>query len=388
MEVIRYITQQNLLNRLKSQRNESIALLAGKIANDFNNLLASIIGNVSLIQMSDTLDAELMENAGEIEEAALRAKTLANQLLTFSKGGSPVKKVQPIDLILSNSLSLAMSGSRTKLNLHSTETLPWVNVDEGQLSQVFKNLTTNSLHAMRDSGTLDIFLTSKMIGNADNIPLDTGNYLKISFRDTGSGIAQQQQHLIFQPYFTTKTHGIGLGLATSYSIIKKHGGIMTFESEKSKGTTFYIYLPTVPQPLPEIEPSNTLDLIKNEQILLLEDEPIVYKMLQKILIKMGFSVDITEDGADTITKYKMKYEDKQPYALVILDLTIIGGMGGEKTVKEIRKINPNVKAIVSSGYSNDDVLANFEDYGFCDILTKPYSLAELQNKILKVLNSR
>ena len=243
LEVFRDISDRKLNETLKMQRVEAIALLAGGIAHDFNNFLTAVIGNINLIQLRNNLDASLVDNLNEIEIATSRAKELTNQLLTFSKGGTPIKNMQKIVPIIKNCLSLAMAGSNSKSKIHFEENLPLVDIDGGQITQVFNNLTINSLHAMPDGGLIDIYLEMVKITEEMKLPLKMQDYLKISYSDTGVGIAKKNKHLVFQPYFTTKIKGIGLGLATCYSIIKKHGGYLTYESELSKGTTFNIYLP-------------------------------------------------------------------------------------------------------------------------------------------------
>ncbi|MBA7540901.1 Sensor kinase CckA [subsurface metagenome] len=321
------------------------------------------------------------------EKASLQAKDLTYKLLTFAKGGEPVKKTTNIVKLIENTVDFALSSSNVRCDFFLPDDLWPVEVDEGQVNQVIHNIIINADQAMPEGGNSQITAKNIIITKKDNLPLKDGKYVKISIRDQGIGILENHLSKIFDPYFTTKHKGSGLGLSTSYSIIKQHDGYITVDSEVGKGTIVYIYLPS----------SRTKALIKSDKkekpisgqgrVLLLEDEEIVGKVVAAMLHRVGYEVTVVREGNRAIELYKKVKESNNPFAVVIMDLTIPGGMGGKETIKELLKIDPEIKAIVSSGYSNDPIMSDFKKYGFKAVITKPYDIEEISRVIHKVINT-
>jgi PAS domain S-box-containing protein len=362
----------------KSQKLESLGVLAGGIAHDFNNILTAILGNLSLARMQLHNPEKTAKRLVEAENAASRAKDLTQQLLTFARGGEPVKKVVEVGALLKEAAGFAIHGSSVKCEFSLASDLWPLEVDEGQLSQVIHNLVINAVQAMPDGGTITLGAD-----NFNSIP-EGQRCVRISVTDTGTGIPEQHLQRIFDPYFTTKQQGSGLGLATCYSIIKKHGGTFTVESTVGKGSTFYLTLPA--SELSRIdEPQFQTDLSFGVgRVLVMDDEEPVRETLQAMLEALGYVVECTENGTEAVELYRKMKEDGKPFAAVILDLTIPGGVGGKETLTSLLKINPDVKSIVSSGYSNDPIMANYREYGFSAVLSKPFRLQDM-SKLLQEL---
>lgn len=367
---------------LKIQQMESISLLAGGIAHDFNNILVGILGNINLMQMEE-LPTNLNEYLIELEKATNRARDLSSRLLTFSKGGALIKKIVSIVDIIQDSINLVFLGSKSNCVINYDKDLPNVEVDFGQISQTINNLLINASQSMLDGGTVEVNVTfeDNYENNEKQIPLD--NYVKVSIKDDGPGIPFELHDQIFTPYFTTKDAGSGLGLATAYSIIKKHGGHIHFYTS-DKGSEFYFYLPTTNKAHEEIVENNQEYQQFTGRILIMDDDELVCKTLSSILERIGFTVDISSDGDEALKKYNDAFKNRCGYDLIIMDLTIPGGMGGEETMKLLLQTYPDAKVIVSSGYSNDPILANYQELGFRGILQKPYTITQVQQIISKV----
>jgi len=367
-----------------SQKMESIGTLAGGIAHDFNNILTTIIGNVSLAKIQVTPEDEIFDLLNEAEMASARAKKLTKQLLTFAKGGAPVKETASIKNILKESPLFVLRGSKSSCEISIAEDLWPAEVDAGQISQVINNIVINADQAMPEGGTIQVAAENLLIEDRHGFPVKTGRYIRISIRDQGVGIAEKHLLNIFDPYFTTKHAGSGLGLATTYSIIKRHNGHITVESQWGHGTTFHIYLPASDKAIPEKE---KFKVIKGQgKILVMDDEASLRKIAGRILEKLGYEAEFAKDGAEAIRMYKEAQASEKPYYAVILDLTIPGGMGGKDAVNKLLEIDPEVKAIVSSGYSEDPVLANFQEYGFKGMMPKPFtsrSLSKVLHEVIK-----
>lgn len=374
--------------KLRMQKLESLSLLAGGIAHDFNNILVGILGNISLLQYEDNLSSEISQTISELEKATLRAKGLTNQLLTFSKGGQPVKEPSQIEDIMKESITLVSRGIKSQCVFSSEENIPLINIDPTQIQQVFNNIIINAIQSMPNGGIISIQISNVSTPQHKEIPSNEEGYILISISDQGGGIDLEIQKHIFEPYNTNKEQGSGLGLATSYSIIRNHNGFLIFDSILGKGTTFYIYLPNSPSKLHTVRKiTNTpQDVPVSKKILLMDDDKIVGQTLQKMLHKLGYSSDLTQTGEKAIDLYFHAISIKEPYDLMIVDLTVPGGLGGKEIIELIRKRDPNVKALVSSGYSQDPILAKFQDYGFIGILLKPYTIGELKMRLQQIFS--
>jgi CheY-like chemotaxis protein len=364
---------------LKGQKLESLGLLAGGIAHDFNNILTIILGNVSLARLQLNDPEKVTKRLKEAENATVRAKDLAQQLLTFARGGEPVKKIIEVAGLLNESVGFALHGSNVRGEFALANDLWPVEADEGQLSQVIQNLVLNAVQAMPEGGSVTI--------RAENAVsrLEGKKFVKISVADTGVGISEQHLQRIFDPYFTTKQQGSGLGLATCYSIIMKHGGKIRATSTQGKGSMFNVSLPASEQES-VVEPNSLKAVFRGSggRVLVMDDEEDIRKLTEAILVELGYSVESVENGAEAVDLYRKRNEEGIPFSAVILDLTIPGGVGGKETIERLLRIDPEIKAIVSSGYSTDPVMANYRDYGFSAVLVKPYRPQEL-SKVLQEL---
>jgi two-component system, cell cycle sensor histidine kinase and response regulator CckA len=390
--VFRDVTEKKKIDEelQKMSKLESVGILAGGIAHDFNNILAAILGNISLARLGiGPGDEKLLKRLADAEQAVMRAKDLTYQLLTFSRGGTPIKKAMGIQKVLRESAKFALTGSGVKCQFSFAPTLFSVDIDEGQIGQVINNLVINSQQAMPDGGTIAIKAGNAVFENGameNGVFLAPGNYVRISIRDNGTGIAPEHTGKIFDPYFTTKQKGSGLGLATSYSIIKNHDGHITVESKPGSGTTFYIYLKaSEEQPGPARRAVDHGMPAVRTKVLHMDDEEMILQITKEMLENLGYEVETAADGNETIKKYVEARNSGVPFDIVILDITIPGGMGGKETILRLLEIDHGVKAIVSSGYSNDPVMAMFGQYGFAGVIAKPYRMAELNDAIKRVL---
>lgn len=380
--------------RLKAQKLESVGLLAGGIAHDFNNLLTGIMGNLSL--MSDLIIKETKGQNGDLnrrlietEKATMRAGELTKQLLIFSKGGSPVKETIPIGTLIQESICFALRGSNVSPKFHIPDDLWSVEADKGQLAQVINNLSINATQAMPDGGVLTVSAENCNDSIINNRPPKDGKYLKVSVSDQGSGIPKNLLQKIFDPYFTTKQEGSGLGLASAYSVVNKHGGSIDVSSEPGEGTTFDIYLPASKKKVAVKETAEKKVILSMEsKVLIMDDEEIVRDVAVAMLANLGYEVVIAKDGSEAIDLYKESSEAGKPFNLVIVDLTVPGGMGGKEAATRLFEFDPSAKIMVSSGYSNDPVMADFKKYGFCGVLSKPYNTNKLGIAVQQALKAK
>ena len=374
--------------KLKLQRLESIGVLAGGIAHDFNNLLMGIQGNISLALASGNLDNNMKDLLGDAEKAADRATRLTKQLLTFSKGGDPnIQKVE-VEKIIRETAKFILTGSNVNCTFDVDEKLWLAKVDKGQFSQVIENLIINARQAMPNGGTVEISLKHALKEDCQSLKLSGDKYLVICVKDNGEGIEEEAINKIFDPYFSTKRDGSGLGLATSFSIIQKHDGILKVKSEPGKGSTFIIYIPAG-----EPDSDVTVPMLDNKKdertfsgrILIMDDEPLIRKLLASMLRKLGYNVLSAADGKELLKIYKENLKLGEKIDLVMLDLTIPGGMGGEEVAETLLKLNKDVKMIVVSGYAESPVISRYREYGFSAALPKPFSADDLGEVIRKVL---
>ncbi len=374
--------------QLKAQKLESISVLAGGIAHDFNNILTAILGNNQLAMLQSKKEGKICESLENVEKACLRAKDLTKQLLTFSKGGEPVTKASNIVKLVKDSVEFALRGSNVKSELSIAEDIWVVDVDEGQINQVLHNIVINGQQAMPEGGILKVKAENISLDNSKSIvPLKHGKYVKISVEDTGIGIPKNLIEKIFDPYFTTKQMGNGLGLASSFSIIKNHRGLITVNSKVEAGTTFCVFLPASSKKMVDEMRIEDKPIVGSGNILIMDDDEAIRYMGEQVLRFIGYQVECAKDGAEAIEMYKNAIEIDKPYDVVIMDLTVPGGMGGEEAINKLHTIFPKAKAVVSSGYANNPVMSEFEKYGFNGVVSKPFEIKEMNEVLQKVINS-
>ncbi|MDO8142469.1 MAG: response regulator [Candidatus Brocadiales bacterium] len=388
--IIRDITERRKREEglIRTDKLESLSILAGGIAHDFNNLLAGIVGNISVARSLVNTEDKIYTLLADLEKASLKAKNLTLQLLTFAKGGAPIKQTASIAGFIRDSAAFALSGSNVKCDFSIAEDLWPVEVDAGQMTQVIHNLIINAKQAMHKGGTIKVSAENTAVNAENNLPIKEGKYIKITIQDTGVGISEKHISKIFDPYFTTKEGGSGLGLATSYSIIKNHGGFIAVESTVGIGTTFTVHLPASQK---EFMPKKDVEeqLIPGKgRILVMDDEAFVRDVAGRMLTKLGYEVDFAKNGAEAIGLYKKSKDSGQPFDAVIIDLTIPGGMGGKETIQKLLEIDPDVKAIVSSGYSDDAIMSDYRKYKFSGVIAKPYRIEELSKTVYQVIVER
>lgn len=363
---------------LKLKKLESIGVLAGGIAHDFNNILTGIIGNIDLAVMCGKELSDAHRYLEKASRGCQRAASLTQKLLTFSKGGAPIKKNASVGEIITESMDFILHGSKIKTKVSIPADLWKTEVDKEQISQVIQNLILNSMEAMPNGGVISV--------NCRNVYLGKDKYIQINIRDNGPGIPKENLDRIFDPYFSTKKTGSGLGLAVTFSIIQKHDGKIDVISKPGKGTEFIIHIPVHDSLHEEKKEDGTkkdTHFDKFYSILVMDDEKTIRNLLKVMLGKLGHKVTAVENGKKAIEAYR-----KNHYDLVILDITIPGGMGGIETIEKLKKLDPDVNALVSSGYANSPVLSEHKSYGFSGALAKPYLLEDLKSVIEKVMTSR
>ena len=370
---------------IKTQKLESIGVLAGGIAHDFNNFLTVILNGIFYLEETcegDEVSKTVMEDMKNVVE---KAKNVSSELLIFSRGGAPVKEVTSIGRLIENNIEFSLSGSNVKADISIDEGLWSAEADPAKIVQAMSNLVLNSVHAMPDGGTLEVKASNEIIDDKSDLPLAGGKYVRISILDHGSGIKHGEITRIFDPYYTTKEKGTGLGLTTVYSIIKHHEGHIDVNSEPGKGTEFIIHLPAFDTKPPIEAEEAGFEKAECLKLLFMDDEKRLREIVSKLLKLSGHEVAEAANGNEAIKLFEEALNSGRPFDAVILDLTIPGGMGGKETIERLLKLDKSVKAIVASGYSNDPVVANFRAYGFSGSLQKPYMVEDLIDKLNEVL---
>jgi len=372
----------------KAEHLESLGLLAGGIAHDFNNLLAGIFGYVGLAREYGRDNKDVKENLDKAMVVFGQAKSLAQQLLTFSKGGAPVRRLASVSELLADVAAFVLSGTNVRPELVMPEGLWACEVDSGQLSEVFDNILINAQQAMPGGGTVFIAAENVHLAGDGKLQLKQGDYVKITVRDTGVGIDKQDLARIFDPFFTTKEKGSGLGLTIAYSIIKKHDGSIDVSSEPGAGTAVTIYLPASGAQVSVAAPERGGITKGSGNILIMDDETYVLDALYSVLGALGYRVATAQSGNDAIRRYKDAEKAGMPFDAVILDLTIPGGFGGKQVIAELLGIDASVKAIATSGYSDDPVMSNPQEFGFKAAVMKPFTIEDLGKTLAGVISGK
>ena len=392
--VFRDITerQRNEAERRKAETLEQLGLLAGGIAHDFNNLLTAIVGNISLASLLLPPGDEMATRLNDAKNASLRARDLAQQLLTFARGGAPIKKTASIGKLIQDTVSFSLRGTHSRSEFLFGADLWPAEIDPGQISQVVANLVVNADQAMPNGGTLRV-TCDNFAYHSDTAPtvpdLLPGDYIRIAIHDEGVGIPGNCLKRIFDPYFTTKPKGNGLGLATTYSIIKNHNGLICVDSQEHFGSTFTLYLPASRHQEMPVEPPRQLNQVicGTGRILIVDDEEAIRALVEFTLERLGYQVTQAESALEGVEIYRQKLKAGERFDAVILDLTLPGGMGGKEALKKLMEVDPTVNAIVSSGYALDATMSRYQDDGFRGVIAKPYEAAELGKIVHEVIAS-
>ena len=362
---------------VKAQKLESIGFLAGGIAHDFNNILTAITGSVSLAKIYAKPENKAFEKLIQAEKALQRAKDLNEQLLSFAKGNPPVKRLVSIRDVVKEAVDFTLSGANVRCHYDIPDHVAMVELDAGQINQVFNNLIINAVQAMPDGGTIRIGAENHCADNGGGLPLAGGNYVKITVQDNGTGMRPGTAAKVFDPYFTTKPDGNGLGLSTAYTIVKNHGGYMKVESELNAGAVFSIYLPAS-EKKPVSQPVIDAKLhTGNGKILVMDDEADLRDLAGEMLGLLGYDVRFAKDGTEAIEAYRHQLATPHPFDAVLMDLTVPGGMGGLETIEKLQAMDPHVKAVVTSGYSEDPAMIEYQQHGFAGAIAKPYRMLDL-----------
>lgn len=369
------------------QRLESLGVLAGGIAHDFNNLLTAILGNISMVRMDGPRGNGNDALLAEAEKASLKARELTARLLTFSKGGKPVKSAVNLGPVLRDSISLVLRDRPVKCDLDLPADLRPVNADAAQLTHVFNNLIINACQAITDQGRITLRARNRTLDRPENQLAPGGDYVEVTVQDNGCGIAAENLSKIFDPYFTTKKNASGLGLTVVHSVISQHHGAVSVDSKPGTGTTFTLLLPVSRQSPPATLPPTPSGKSSGHRILIMDDELMICRVLSKMLTRLGYQVETAPDGDTALHLYQHAATQGQAFDLLIMDLTVPGGMGGKETIERLKQINPRVRSIVSSGYSDDPILADHQAHGFNGVIHKPYSHEQVVTSVRQALES-
>jgi len=371
---------------LRSKKLESLGMLAGGIAHDFNNILTSILGNISFAKSSIDVNDRMYKRLDEAEKASMHAKGLTQELLTFSKGGIPVKSVIPVQDIIKDSCDMILSGCRSDCVSDIAEDTWAANLDRGQIVQVLNNILINADQAMPEGGLIRVSAGNVHIKGDQGLPLDSGKYIKITITDSGIGIKKEHLSSVFDPYFTTKKGGSGLGLAICYTIVKNHNGHIALESDPGSGTRVHVYLPAViERPHEKKLGKSKISRKRRGRILVMDDEKIIRDVVSDMLTDIGYDVVTALEGREVLDIYQKALEEGNPFDAMIMDLTVPEGMGGMETMERLLKLDPDARAVVSSGYSNDAIMSDYKKYGFKAVLAKPYGFEQLCKTLEEVL---
>ncbi|MCL6588848.1 MAG: response regulator [Firmicutes bacterium] len=370
---------------IKNQKLESIGMLAGGIAHDFNNILSGFLGNIQLAKIAAKRGKDVSGYLEVMEKSISRATLLTKQLLTFSKGGGPVKETAALGPLVQKILENHSQTPNIFFEVNFPDTLWPVEIDREQIQQAIENIICNAEQAMPKGGLIQIAAENIEAGELQIQQLTPGRYIRLSITDHGLGIPVENQARVFDPFFSTKPKKNGLGLTTVYSIVKRHEGYVTFESSEKSGTTFYVYLPVPSKNSASKEIKGKGAIPGTGKILVMDDEEVIRDVMRELLTELGYQVECVKCGSEAIESYLRAWSNHEPFDLVIMDLIIPGEMGGEEAIRELLKIDPKVKSIICSGYSNDPVIANYQKYGFSGFTTKPFTIETLSQMIAGLL---
>jgi two-component system, cell cycle sensor histidine kinase and response regulator CckA len=395
----RDITEQRRMEEelVKAQKLESVGILAGGIAHDFNNLLATIMGYLDLSQEDADPVGTIYEYLGRAKKAGLQASELTKRLITFSKGGDPIQNETSLGALIRGAVNALNLSPGVSFHLSLSDDLWPVYIDEMQIRQVLYHLVKNAEEAMPNGGLITISVENRIVGEKETLPLKEGPYVQWCVADQGGGIAKENLSRVFDPYFTTHNRssekGMGLGLAICYSVIKRHNGLIVVESEPGQGTVFTIYLPGIETRRRKngvrLEMGSLNDVfISRGKILVMDDDELILRMIARILQRWGYTVEVAKDGSEAVRMFKQVYESGEPFGLVILDLEVPGGLGAEYALQKLRHLDPDVKAVVMSGYNDDPVIKNYPAYGFKGAMPKPFALDKLKTLVADILLSK
>lgn len=373
---------------LKVSKLESLGVLAGGIAHDFNNLLTGITGNISYARFIIPDDSPAQDALNAAEETAFRAKDLTARFRTFSQGGAPVKKIVFLSETLRPCVEFVLRATKISRSYVIQPGLWPAEIDEGQISQMIADIVINASQAMPDGGALEVRASNEDAQNGNPMNLPPGRYVKISFRDEGHGIPPENLSRIFDPYFSTRRTGAGLGLTASYSIARKHGGIITVESVPQKGSTFSVYLPAARAAGGGTRGGARSGGARGGRILVMDDESIVREVTANLLRHLGYEVLAVKNGSEAIEACREAGRESRPFDALILDLFVPGDLGGPEVVKKLRDAGETVKAIAASGFSNETVMSKYENYGFSAVVSKPYKIKELDELLQRVIGKQ
>jgi PAS domain S-box-containing protein len=360
------------------QRLESLSAFASGVALEYNNILTAIIGNLALAKMYAKPGYEVFDVLTEAEKASMRAKDLTSQLLSFSEGGSPVRKIVYLQELIRDLVSLSGDSKTAHYEMTLPENLWPVEVDESQLGQAINSLLINARNATPEGGTIRISADNIPLGSSTGLPLKQCRYIMITIEDQGKDMSGKEVQTIFDPFQPGEKKGGGLGLASSYTIVRKHDGIITADSSPGEGTIYRVYLPAVQENSTAPSGSSVISRSRRGMVLVMDDEEIVRVVVNRLLLQCGFETELAKDGVEMLRLYREAKEAGKTFEAVILDLIIQEGMGGQEAIKQLLAYDPDVKVIVSSGYSHNPIMTNFREYGFAGFLPKPYKLEELR----------
>lgn len=386
--VARDIRDRKLLEEhlQQEEKMEAVGRLAGGIAHDFNNFLAAVVGNVALAKIHARQTDEIYKRLEEMERAALRARGLTQQLITFAQGGIPVKMPGTLPDLIRDASTFVLRGSNVRCTYRLPRDLWWAEFDQGQIIQVIQNLLINADQAMPDGGVVAIEAENVTVTASYRLPLEAGRYIRVVIEDNGCGIPEENLSKIFDPFFTTKSNGTGFGLATAYSILKNHGGYLYVESELNRGTRFFLFLPATDKKYTKKRNNTGVKLHTGKgKILVMDDDNSLREVYAHLLTHLGYAPTVVSTGEEALSRYSQAKQTGTPFAAVIMDLTVPGAMGGREAVQRLLEIDPKAIAIISSGYSNDPVISNYRDYGFRDVIGKPFTAEKLSEVLWRTL---